>query len=154
MVMTTREEIVTEVRTWKDTKFVHQASVKGVGCDCAGLILGVGVNTGGIIMKLTDAALQEFVGYSTRPDPHKMIRALGLLMLPIRKEEAGAGDVVYRRYTMEPQHLGILTGDLFEAKSGVVHAERWPARKVVEGRTDGDWYNNVTSAWRYPGLVT
>lgn len=36
-----REEIVSAARTWLGTPYHHQASVKGVGCDCVGLIRGV-----------------------------------------------------------------------------------------------------------------
>jgi NlpC/P60 family putative phage cell wall peptidase len=33
--------IVTAARTWIGTPYLHQASVKGVGCDCLGLLRGV-----------------------------------------------------------------------------------------------------------------
>jgi len=36
-----RIEIVNEVRTWLDTPFQHQGRLKGVACDCIGLIVGV-----------------------------------------------------------------------------------------------------------------
>ncbi len=34
-------DIVAIARTWIGTPYVHQASVKGVGCDCLGLLRGV-----------------------------------------------------------------------------------------------------------------
>jgi len=34
-------EVVRLARTWLGTPYVHQASVKGVGCDCLGLLRGV-----------------------------------------------------------------------------------------------------------------
>jgi len=34
-------EIVTVARSWIGTPYVHQASVKGAGCDCLGLLRGV-----------------------------------------------------------------------------------------------------------------
>src|SRR5258708_27657203 len=37
----TRAAIVVEARTWIGTRYCHQASVKGVGCDCLGLVRGV-----------------------------------------------------------------------------------------------------------------
>lgn len=37
----TRSAIVTEARTWIGTPYQHQASLKGVGCDCLGLVRGV-----------------------------------------------------------------------------------------------------------------
>lgn len=35
------DKIVAIARTWTGTPYVHQASVKGVGCDCLGLLRGV-----------------------------------------------------------------------------------------------------------------
>jgi NlpC/P60 family putative phage cell wall peptidase len=37
----TRETIVAEARAWIGTPYRHQASCKGVGCDCLGLVRGV-----------------------------------------------------------------------------------------------------------------
>jgi len=39
--MVTREAIVTAARGWLGTPYHHQASVKGVGSDCLGLIRGI-----------------------------------------------------------------------------------------------------------------
>lgn len=37
----TREAIVAEARAWIGTPYRHQASLKGIGCDCLGLVRGV-----------------------------------------------------------------------------------------------------------------
>lgn len=37
----TRAAIVAEARAWIGTPYRHQASLKGVGCDCLGLVRGV-----------------------------------------------------------------------------------------------------------------
>ena len=39
--MSTREAIIACARGWLGTPYHHQASVKGAGCDCLGLIRGV-----------------------------------------------------------------------------------------------------------------
>ncbi len=36
-----RELIIAEARSWIGTPYRHQASLKGVGCDCLGLVRGV-----------------------------------------------------------------------------------------------------------------
>ena len=36
-----RQRIVEEAKSWLGTPYVHQASCKGAGCDCLGLIRGV-----------------------------------------------------------------------------------------------------------------
>lgn len=37
----TRDEIVAAARGWIGTPYQHQASLKGVGADCLGLVRGV-----------------------------------------------------------------------------------------------------------------
>jgi NlpC/P60 family putative phage cell wall peptidase len=37
----TRDEIVAAARGWIGTPYRHQASLKGIGCDCLGLLRGV-----------------------------------------------------------------------------------------------------------------
>jgi NlpC/P60 family putative phage cell wall peptidase len=37
----TRAEIVAAARSWIGTPYRHQAALKGVGCDCLGLLIGV-----------------------------------------------------------------------------------------------------------------
>jgi NlpC/P60 family putative phage cell wall peptidase len=39
--MPSPEEIVAAARSWIGTPYLHQASLKGVGCDCLGLVRGV-----------------------------------------------------------------------------------------------------------------
>src|SRR5437016_4134796 len=36
-----RTRIITEARSWIGTPYHHQASLKGAGCDCLGLLRGV-----------------------------------------------------------------------------------------------------------------
>src|SRR3954449_10860627 len=37
----TRAAVVAEARSWIGTRYRHQGSLKGVGCDCLGLVRGV-----------------------------------------------------------------------------------------------------------------
>src|SRR5437764_7932623 len=37
----TRTRIIAEARAWIGTPYRHQASLKGIGCDCLGLVRGV-----------------------------------------------------------------------------------------------------------------
>jgi NlpC/P60 family putative phage cell wall peptidase len=39
--MTMRDAVIAEARSWIGTPYRHQASLKGVGCDCLGLLRGV-----------------------------------------------------------------------------------------------------------------
>ena len=37
----TPEDIIAEARSWIGTPYAHQGSLKGVGCDCIGLVAGI-----------------------------------------------------------------------------------------------------------------
>ena len=41
MTIITRENIVAEARAWIGTPYLHQASLRGAGCDCLGLVRGL-----------------------------------------------------------------------------------------------------------------
>ena len=41
MALISRRAILTEARDWIGTPYQHQASLKGAGCDCLGLVRGV-----------------------------------------------------------------------------------------------------------------
>ena len=36
-----RQDIIAEAQSWLGTPYRHQGSLKGVGCDCLGLVRGV-----------------------------------------------------------------------------------------------------------------
>ncbi len=60
-----RGALVAAARGWLGTPFHHQASVKGVGCDCVGLIRGVAAELG-MSQGTTEEA--RYQGYSRSPD--------------------------------------------------------------------------------------
>jgi NlpC/P60 family putative phage cell wall peptidase len=45
--MASRDEIVAAARAWIGTPYRHQGALKGVGCDCLGLLIGVWREVGG-----------------------------------------------------------------------------------------------------------
>lgn len=149
---TAQQDILTEAREWIDTRFQHQARVKGLACDCAGLVIGVGIAARVLHVDFDSDEARRHRAYGRTPNPEQMRAALDHWLVPIKKHEAVKADIVYRKYGGNPQHLAILTGPLTMPMSGIVHAVMWPDRRVVEHRTDEDWYHNVIGAWRYPGL--
>ncbi|MFZ1416647.1 MAG: hypothetical protein WAS73_19035 [Defluviicoccus sp.] len=44
-----RAAIINEARSWLGTPYHHQAALKGVGCDCIGLLKGIFASFGGIV---------------------------------------------------------------------------------------------------------
>ena len=150
--MTTRAAVVAEARTWIGTRFHHQAALKGVGCDCVGLVMGVG-----IALELLPAdftSLPEFApyrGYSRVPRGDGFLeKACARFGVEIRIQEAGIGDVLTFSFGGDPSHMAIL-GDYPDGGFSLIHAYA-PQRRVLEARFDDAWRGRAVTACRYPGV--
>ncbi len=134
--------IIAEARSWLGTPWRHQASVKGVGCDCAGLVRGVGNRLGLMDCREGTPGTAEFAGYGRAPEPKRMIRALDRFM-DRRGGVPQSGDVLLMRFDRDPQHLAILTDE-----GTIVHALS-SAGRVVEHRLSPGWRARIVAAWGY-----
>jgi NlpC/P60 family putative phage cell wall peptidase len=119
----TRTAIVTEARSWIGTPYHHMADVKGVGCDCAMLLVRVYVD-----LKLVEP-------FDPRPytrDWHlhrSEERYLSFLLARAREVAAPLpGDVVLFRYGRCFSHGGVVT---LARPLTIVHAF-FPAHVVLE----------------------
>jgi NlpC/P60 family putative phage cell wall peptidase len=140
-----RKAIVAEARTWLGVPWRHQGWRKETGCDCVGLVRGVG-------HALIDAsdenpANARFIGYAREPDPALMRAALDLHLVALDRGAAEPGDVLWLRFAGEPRHLAILAGNEY-----VIHALE-SVGKVVEHRLDTRWAQRCIAAWRFPGTL-
>lgn len=105
-MLATREDVVTEARTWLGTPYHHQALIKGVGVDCAMLLVGVYAGVGMI------------EGVEPRPYPrdwhlHRSEeKYLGWLQsLSQQVPEPGVGDVLVWHFGRTFSHGGIYIGN-------------------------------------------
>ena len=140
----TREDIVAIARGWLGPPYRHQASLKGAGCDCLGLVRGVWREGVGAEPEMPPAYTPDWaeaLGEETLLDAAKRH------MCEIPLGEAGAGDVLVFRMAMgvPAKHCGIQTTD-----KSVVHAY-W-GRAVVETRLVPWWARRVVGAFRFPGV--
>jgi cell wall-associated NlpC family hydrolase len=150
--MPTRADVAAAARTWIGTPWVHQQTLKGVGCDCAGLIRGVLIELG---LRSGDLALwpgvQEFMGYGRVPDGHSIRRACDAYLEPIGRDALQVGDIVLNGWRlMPPQHLGIIVDRRYD-EWVLVHA--YPP-KVIEERVSYErrlW--RFVQGYRIPGVV-
>ena len=138
--------IVTQARTWIGTPFHHQARLKGKGCDCLGLIVGVVDELG-----LKDKHGQPLAGYdevtySKEPDGAYLTEKLTALLNEVPIVEAQAGDLALFKVRENPQHMAFLTD--YENTLGMVHSYA-PARRVVEHRLDDDWKQRLVKVFRW-----
>jgi NlpC/P60 family putative phage cell wall peptidase len=149
--MTTRAEIVAEARTWIGTPWRHQAHIKGVGCDCGGLVRGVMVACG--LMPADPRAwpgAAEFDGYARRPDGQSFVRACDRFLVRIDAAQAVPGDVAVMRFAGDPQHVAFLAPYVYGGLA-LVHS-LLAERRVVEHRLDAVWASRVVAYYSLPGV--
>lgn len=139
----TRDMIVAEARSWIGTPFRWQASVKGAGCDCKGLVAGVARELG-LPEGRTFAARVHSYRHDFSPDD----LFAGLQASMLQTDAPGAGDVIALEIgaVRGPRHLGILTGD-----GRMIHCYGAGPSRVISaplGRS-----RKVHSYWTWPSLV-
>lgn len=127
--------IIAEARSWVDTPYHHQASRKGVGCDCYGLVWGVAMAVPGLWRP------PRVTRYSALPSA-RMARICARDMDRIGMDELAPGDVVHIRFHSHPQHLAIVTAD-----NTVVHSMA-NLGAVREHRYGGYWRSLTVQAYR------
>lgn len=115
---TQREAICVEAMSFVGTPFRHKADIKGVGTDCAGLIVSVMRNAGILppYFKLGDYNYQHALHHSEELYTQELSR----YMKPIPESEALPGDVVMFHHGKTFSHSGIVI-----TWPRIVHAVRW-----------------------------
>ncbi len=144
--MTTSQDIVTKARSWIGTPFHHQARLKGKGCDCLGLIVGVVRDLDLKDRNGAPLASHDDVTYSKEPDGAYLTRKIAELLDEVPVAEARAGDVALFKVRENPQHLAILSD--YEGTLGMIHCYA-QARRVVEHRLDDDWKSRLIKVFRW-----
>lgn len=142
--MTTRTDIVECAREFLGTPFHHQARLKGVGVDCAGLCIGVARKFG-----LIDPAW-DITGYDRNPNGHTLMAACLQQLDPVDWDLMQPGDVIMVRFDTHPQHLGIL-GDYRHGGLSIIHASG-NAGSVIETRLMFSNAMQFVAAFKYRGI--
>jgi NlpC/P60 family putative phage cell wall peptidase len=144
-----RLAIIAEARRWVGTPFHHQAALRGVGCDCAGLIRGVGEACG--VLSITPELWARYANYARLPNPDRMRQALEVFLRPLPSDQVRLGDVLWLQWREDlPMHLALVAAH--EGRPMLIHSTIEFGRVVEHGLT-AEWFSRIHSAWRYPGLV-
>lgn len=105
---TLNELAAAEAREWIGTPFAWQQSVKGVGCDCKGLIRGVARELG---LEEAECFYAQFSSYRPdRPVPSALL-VEGMSKVFDRADEKTIGDVLLLKVHGKAAHLAIVTGE-------------------------------------------
>jgi NlpC/P60 family putative phage cell wall peptidase len=142
----TREEIIAEAREWLGLPWQHQASLKGVACDCVGLARGVYEHLTGEKIPLTVNYPPTWHLFKSDPWLYEECKTYAI---EIDLPETQPGDLLL--FSFRPRfvahHIGILTFD-----NTIIHSYM-DVVKVVETRMDELWQSRLRHAFRYPGVV-
>ena len=142
----TRAQVVQEARKWLGTPFHHQARLRGVGVDCAGLVIGVARD-----LSLVPADF-DVEAYPPSPDGKTLLRLVQMHMTVLAIDQAmSPGDVVVVRFGADPQHLGIV-GDYRHGGLSIIHAAS-DAGRVIETRLMFHSAMHFVAAARLPGVA-
>ncbi len=140
-----RDQIVAEARSWIGTPYRHQASLRGVGCDCLGLVRGVWRATLGAE---PEAAPPYARDWAEAAGEEAFARAARRHLVEIARDEFMPGDVLLFRYAMRypAKHAAIAS-----APDRMIHAHDGAA--VAEVAIAAWWRRRLAYAFRFPGVT-
>jgi len=141
----TRTAIVAEARAWIGTPYRHQASLKGVGCDCLGLVRGVWRAVVGDEPARVPAYSRDWAE-ATRAET--LAQAARAHLVEIEPAQFRPGDVLLFRYRphFPAKHAAIVTESAM-----MVHAHDGAA--VAEVAVASWWRRRLAYAFRFPGVI-
>jgi NlpC/P60 family putative phage cell wall peptidase len=140
-----RAEIVGEARAWVGTPYRHQASLKGVGCDCLGLVRGV---WRALIGDEPQAAPAYSRDWAEASGEEALAQAARAHLIEIDVAQFQAGDVLLFRFRdrYPAKHAAIVS-----APALMVHAHDGAA--VAEVAITPWWRRRLAYAFRFPGIA-
>ena len=143
--MTIPEQIIAEARTWIGTPYRHQASLKGVGCDCLGLLRGVWRALHGGEPELAPAYAPDWAEASGEEKLAAAARRHLVEVLPVC---AQPGDVLLFRWRphLPAKHAAILT-----TAERMIHA--YDGAAVAEVYFAPFWRRRLAFAFRFPEVL-
>ena len=140
--------VVTIARTWLGTPYHHQASVKGVGCDCLGLVRGVYAEAYGRPAEEPPAYTRDL---AEACQTETLLEAARRHLIEIDVNDFTAGDVVVFR--LRPgamaKHCGIVSRhrDGF-GEPRMIHA--FEGAPVCEVTLSSWWWRHRAAVFRFP----
>ena len=140
-----RDSIVRAARGWIGTPYHHQASVRGVGADCLGLVRGVWREAYGCEAETPPPYSRD---WAEAGGEETMLGAAARHLVPIAAAEAKAGDVLICRLRAGTvaKHAAILSSE-----TTMIHAMEGAA--ACEVPLSGWWRRRIAGSFAFPGTV-
>lgn len=141
--------VVEAARLWIGTPFCHQASARGQGCDCLGLIRGVYRDVYGQEAAASPDHRANYTDY--RPDwaqrgaEERLLTGLSRHLGRLPAGEAQTGDVLVFRMRIDgpASHCAIVSGP-----GAMLHA--WQRRGVCETALCAGWRRRAVARFGFP----
>jgi NlpC/P60 family putative phage cell wall peptidase len=142
--MISRHDILAEARAWIGTPYQHQASAKGAGCDCLGLVRGVWRALYGAEPEPPPPYTPD---WAERCGAETLLAAARRHLLETQIADAAPGDVLlFRMDARAPvKHAAIL-----DDEQHLIHAY-W-GRAVVRSRFAPWWRTRCAAAFQFPDV--
>jgi len=140
-----REEIVAAARLWLGTPYHHQASLRGVGCDCLGLVRGIWRDLLGSEPELPPPYAP---GWAESLRRETLADAAMRHLRRVENAAAQPGDVLLFRWRshLPAKHCAILS-----EPGRIIHAH--DGAEVAEVAFTPWWRRHLSHAFSFPGVT-
>lgn len=139
-----RIDIVNEAKSWVGTKWQHQQALKGVVCDCAGLVRGVYYE-----IKHEPVEVMDYPAtWHLFKDEPRMLETCRKYLDEIDITDVREGDVLlfgYRRRFVAHHMAIVIQGQR------MIHADQ-DAKMVLISPLDDTWKSRIRHAFRFKDL--
>lgn len=143
--MSPRPEVVHEARLWLGTPYLHQASVRGAGSDCLGLLRGVWRALQGAEPQTVPAYTMDW-SEASRDETMLAAASRWLIAKPLIQAEIGDVIIFRMRAGFVAKHVGIVS-DL-GAYPKFIHA--YTGHGVVENALTAPWARRIAGRFEFP----
>jgi NlpC/P60 family putative phage cell wall peptidase len=137
-----RAGIEAAARGWIGTPYAHQASLRGVGCDCLGLIRGVWREVMGAEPEAAPAYSPDWAEAGLE---EALIGAARRHLVEVRLDAFDAGDVLIFRWR---RHLPAKHAGIAASRSSMIHAQE--GATVCEVPLSRWWMRHLAATFRFP----
>ena len=151
-----RARIVEITRSWIGTPYHHQAALKGVGCDCLGLLRGVWSELYEREAEVPPAYTPDWAEKRVAADGKSiepMLDAADRNLVKKDLKRLSPGDVMFIRVRPSSlvKHCGVISevGDTLET-TRIVHA--YQGHHVREDEIHQNWLNKDLYVYGFPGI--
>lgn len=146
--MSNGEVIVRAARGWIGTPYVHQASCRGAGCDCLGLLRGVWREVLGREPEPVPAYSRD---WSEPQGEERLWAAAGRHLRSAQDGSEHPGDVLLFRMRDRgvAKHLGIVAA--VGARPSFIHS--YSGHGVVESPLSAPWRRRIVARFNFPEEV-